>query len=203
LGIGPPDAKAAAGRAGFREGRPGLSLEVCASLSLETTGGGIHGRRVAIVVAPGVELGAMKVIQQALLDAGASTRVVAAHLGSVASSSGQQLPVDHTFATMPSVMFDAVLVPGGAASAQALLRSGDAMHFVLQAFRHCKPLCLIGEAGELLQVRDLLTPETGAQAGVIVGKNDPVTRNQLAQDFIAAIGRHRHWLRPQIDAIPA
>ena len=203
LGIGAPDPKAAAGRAGFREGRGALSLEVSPSLSLETAGGGIHGRRVAIVVAPGVELGAMKVIQQALLDAGATTRVVAAHLGSVASSSGQQLPVDHTFATMPSVMFDAMLVPGGAASAQALLANGDAVHFLLEAYRHCKPICLIGEAAELLRVRDVVTPETAADAGVIVGKNDPVTRNQLAQDFIAAIGKHRHWLRPQVETVPA
>jgi catalase len=203
LGIGAPDAKAAAGRAGFREGRGNLSLETSPSLSLETTGGGIHGRKVAIVAASGVELGAMKVIQQALLDAGAITRVVAANLGFVTSSSGQQLPVDHTFAAMPSVMFDAVLVPGGASSAQALLRQGDAVHFVLEAYRHCKPLCVIGESSELLRVRDLLTPESGANAGVIVGKNDPVSRNQLAQDFIAAIARHRHWLRAGIDAVPA
>jgi catalase len=154
-------------------------------------------------MAPGVELGAYKVVQQALLDAGATTRVVAAHLGTVASSSGQQVPVDHTFAAMPSVMFDAVLVPGGASSAQALLGQGDAVHFVLEAYRHCKPICVIGESAELLRVREVLTPETGGNTGVIVGKNDPVSRNQLAQDFIAAIARHRHWLRPGIELVPA
>ena len=203
LGIGPPDARAAAGRAGYREGKGGLSLEAAPSLSMESTGGSIHGRKIAVVVAPGVELGAFKVIQQALLDAGASTRVVAAHLGFVASSSGQQLPVDHTFATMPSVMFDAVLVPGGASCAQALLANGDAVRFVLEAYRHCKPVCVIGEAAELLRVREVLTPETAAAAGVVLGKNDPGTRNELAQAFIAAIGRHRHWLRPGVESIPA
>jgi catalase len=147
-------------------------------------------------------VGALRAIQQALQDAGAVSRIVSDRLGFVATSSGQQLAVDHTFATMPSVMFDAVLVPGGASAAQALQRDGNALHFVLEAYRHCKPICAIGEAAELLSLRDVLTPESAAAAGVVIGKNDPVTRNQLAQDFIAAIGRHRHWLR-NVESIPA
>ena len=39
--------------------------------------------------------------------------------------------------------------------------------------------------------------------GVVVGRNDPPTRAQLAQDFIAALARHRHWLRANVDAVPA
>jgi catalase len=203
LGIGPPDPRAAAGRSGFREGKGGLSQERSASLSLESNGGGIHGRRVAVVMAAGAELGAYKVIQQALLDAGARTCVVAGNLGFVSSSSGQQVPVDHTFAGTPSVMFDAVLVTGGATCAQNLVADGSAVHFVLEAYRHCKPLCVIGESVEVLRVREALTPENAASSGVILGKNDPVTRNELAQAFIAAIGKHRHWSRPGIEAIPA
>ncbi|MGE4241381.1 catalase [Ramlibacter sp.] len=203
LGIGAPDARAAAGRSGFREAAPTKTIERSASLSMETQGSSIHGRKVAVLMAPGVELGAYKVIQQALQEAGATTRVVAAHLGSVASSSGQQVPVDHTFAAMPSVMFDAVLVPGGANSAQALLANGDALHFVLEAYRHCKAICVIGEAAELLKKGHPSLAEDLAVDGVLVGTNDPVARNQLAQDFIAAIGRHRHWMRAHVDATPA
>jgi catalase len=122
LGIAAPDAKAAAGRAGFREYRIKQELEASAALGMEGSGGGIHTRRVAVLVAEGVEMGALKALQHALADQGATTRIIAAHLGFVATSSGQQMAVDHTFATMPSVMFDAVLVPGGASSAEALLR---------------------------------------------------------------------------------
>jgi catalase len=199
LGIAPPDARAAAGRAGFREQRAKAPIESAPSLSMETAGGGIHTRRVAVVVAPGVELGAFKVIQQALLDAGATTKVVAAHLGVVASSSGQQLPVDHTFLNMSSVMFDAVLVPGGANSAQALQRDANAVQFVHEAYRHCKAMCLIGESIELLRPLGVGEPGAALPAGVVVGKNDPTTRLQLAQDFIGAIGKHRHWSRAQME----
>jgi catalase len=120
----------------------------------------------------------------------------------VATSSGQQLAVNHTFANMPSVMFDAVLVPGGASSAQALAADGDAVHFILEAFRHCKPICVIGEGVQLL--RTLGAGQGGpAIPGVVIGKNDPPARAQLAQEFIAAIGRHRHWTRPNLGAVPA
>jgi catalase len=203
LGIGPPDPRAAAGRSGFREQRAKPVLESAPSLSMEATGGSIQTRKVAVLMAAGVELGAYKVMQQALADVGATMKVVAAHLGFVTSSSGQQVPVDHTFANMPSVMFDAVVVPGGAASAQLLLKDGDALHFVLEAYKHCKPLCLIGESVELLRRGGIALPDAPVPAGVLIGTNEPTARLQMAQDFIAAMARHRHWTRALIEQVPA
>ena len=203
LGIGAPDARSAAGHAGFRASSARPPLESAPSLATESVAGGIQTRRIAVLMAPGAELGAFKVIQQALLDAGASTRIVAATLGVVASSSGQQVPVDHTFATMPSVFFDAVLVPGGAACAQALLRDGQAAHFVLEAYKHCKPICLIGESAELLAAVGVGEADQPVPAGVVIGTNEPTTRLQMAQDFIAAIARHRHWGRARVEQVVA
>jgi catalase len=208
LGIAVPDAKAAAGRAGFRDVRGKLPIEAAPSLSMESNpppnGAAIATRKVAVLVANGVEMGALRAIQSALHDMGATTRVIAAHLGTVATSSGQQLPVNHTFTNMPSVMFDAVLVPGGAASAQALLLNGDAVHFVLEAYKHCKSLCVIGEGAQLLRTLGIAEGEGGpAVAGVVIGKNDPPGRAQLAQDFLAAIAKHRHWARANVDSVPA
>ncbi len=204
LGVAVPDPKAAAGRAGFRDVRTPLPVETSQALSMEASGTGIATRKVAVLVAPGVEVGALRTIQQALQQAGATSRIVAAQLGFVATSSGQQLAVDHTFATMPSVMFDAVLVPGGAASAEALARHGEAVHYALEAYKHCKTLCVIGEGVQLLRTLGIGAGEGGpAAAGVLIGRSDPPGRAQLAQDFIAAIARHRHWTRQGIEAIPA
>ena len=206
LGIDAPDAKAAAGRSGFRDVRAPLPLEVSAALSMEGNGASIASRRIAVLVAGGVEIGALRVIQQALQDAGASSRIIAAQLGSVATSSGQQLAVDHTFSNMPSVMFDAVLVPGGASSAQALARNGEAVHFILEAFKHCKAICVIGEGVQMLRTLGIgigVGEPEPAVPGIVLGKNDPPLRTQLAQEFIAAIARHRHWLRPNLEAVPA
>jgi catalase len=210
LGIAAPDAKAAAGRAGFREARAKLPIEASPSLSMEsqgTAGGSVSilTRKVAILVADGVETGAMKVVQQALLDAGAVCKVVGPHLGTVATSSGQQLAVDFTYANMPSVMFDAVLVPSGGAHAKALAGTGEAVHFVLEAYKHFKTVCVIGEGAELLRTLGLsgAEPEAPGAVGVLIGKSEPSARLQLGQDFVAAIARHRHWDRANTEAVPA
>ena len=205
LALAPPDAKAAAGRAGFRESKARLAIEASPSLSMEPpagTSGSIATRRVAVLAAAGVEIGALKIIQQALQDAGAVCCVIADHLGVVSTSSGQQLPVDHSFMSTSSVLFDAVLVPGGPAHAQALARSGNAVHFLLEAYRHCKPICLIGPAAELLRAGGIDVEGT-PPAGVLVGNGDPTTRVPLAQEFVAAIGKHRHWTRTPLDTVPA
>ena len=209
LGIALPDAKAAAGRAGFRDVRGKLPIEASPALSMEIAPNGngnghaIATRKVAVLVSDGVEVGALKAIQNVLHAAGATTKVIAARLGFVSTSSGQQLPVDHTFTNMPSVMFDAVLVPAGAASAQALVQNGEAVHFVLEAYKHCKAICVIGEGVQLLASLGFGAEGGPAVPGVVVGKNDPAGRPQMAQDFATAIGKHRHWTRPNVDAVPA
>ncbi len=201
LGLPPPDPRAAAGRAGFRHppAEPcGATLDRCAALSLEGVPTGIASRQVAILVASGVEVGAMKVLQQALHEAGAQTRVLASHLGVVTTSSGQQLLVDQTFSSAPSALFDAVMVPAGAASADSLCRQGEALNYVREAYRHGKALCLIGEGARLLAAHR----EADAVPGVVRGRNDPTDRLPMAQAFIQAISRHRHWGRAQAELAP-
>ena len=203
LGLAPPDPRAAAGRPGFRtppEGLVATGQARSSALSLEASPTGITSRRIAILVAPGVEVGAMKVLQQALHEQGAFTRVLAAHLGVVSTSSGQQLPVDQTFAGMPSVLFDAVLVPAGAASTELLASQGEAGHFVQEAYRHGKPICLIGEAARLLRRS---VPEGEVLPGVVMGRNDPADRLPMVQAFIQAIAQHRHWGRSRGEWVPA
>lgn len=201
LGIGAPDPRAAAGQAGFRDSRGNATLETAPSLAADHTPTAanlaIATRKIAILVANGVEVGAMKVLQQALHERGAVTCVVAAQLGVVTTSSGQQLTVHHPLSTMPSVMFDAVMVPGGAASTELLSRHGEAVRFVQEAYRHGKALCLIGESERLLRLPGSPAP------GVVRGTNDPVGRLPMAQAFIAAIARHRHGPRPGLDSTPS
>jgi catalase len=201
LGIDAPDPKAAAGRAGFRETQPQLLVETSPGLGMENGAASIASRRVAVLVAPGVEVGALRAIQQALQDGGARCDIVAANLGSVATAAGQQLPIDRTFCTTSSVLYDAVLVPGGT-SAQTLAAHGDAIHFVQEAYRHCKTIGVIGEGAQLLRTLGL-GEDAGAVPGIVVGRNDPPSRPQLAQEFIAALAKHRHWSRGNLDSVPA
>ena len=209
LGIAPPDPKAAAGRLGFRDYRITNKVDEDAALRMTGgPGGSVKTRKVAILVADGVESAAVRRIQHDLTEAGALCKLVAPHLGTVSTASGRQLAVDHTFANMPSVMFDAVLIPGGASSAAALSGLGEAVHFVLEAYKHCKTICAVNDGVQLLGTLGFghgKNPElvTVPTAGVLIADGRKVLDGQVSQDFMAAIALHRHWDRLNVDAIPA
>ena len=209
LGIGLPDAKAAAGRLGFRDYRITNKVDQDAALSMQVrVGGSIKTRKIAVLVADGVEPATVKRIQADLLEAGAVCKIVGPHLGNVSTSSGRQLQVDHTFVNMPSVMFDAVLIPGGIESAKALCAMGDAVHFVLEAYKHCKPICTVNEGVQLLASLGFSQDKNAdvisqPAAGVLITDSRKVPDGQISLDFIAAIALHRHWDRLNVDAVPA
>ncbi|ABE44372.1 catalase [Polaromonas sp. JS666] len=209
LGIAAPDPKAAAGRLGFRDYRITSKVDEDPTLRMVgRPGGGVKTRKVAILVANGVESAPLRRIQQDLTEAGALCKLVAQHLGTVSTASGRQLAVDHTFANMPSVMFDAVLIPGGASSAAALSGLGEAVHFVLEAYKHGKTICAVNDGVQLLGTLGFSqgkNPElvTVPTVGVLIADGRKVLDGQVSQDFMAAIALHRHWDRLNIDAIPA
>ena len=210
LGINAPDAKAAAGRAGFREHRITMQIDESPALRMVDTGdGSVKTRKVAILVADGIDSASLKPIREAIEKAGAQCKVVGPQLGTVASMSKRQLDVDATFVNMPSVMFDAVLVPAGAQGAEALSRNGDAVHFVLEAYKHCKAICTVGEGVKLLATLGIEPDAKSVPAGVVVAETpvtnlgDTAAATQIAQDFVAAIAKHRHWDRTNVDAVPA
>ncbi|HEV2644518.1 MAG TPA: catalase, partial [Candidatus Elarobacter sp.] len=175
-----------------------------ASPALSMAGGGEEAvptpksRKVAILAADGVDGATVTAIKAALDKAGVVGLVLAPHLGTLKSANGgAPVPVDHTIVTTPSVVFDAVFVPGGAASVKALAASGDATHFVAEAFKHAKALAAVGDGADLL-----------AAAGVPAGGDDPAvvvgaTAAAVARPFLAAIAAHRAWDRAGLEAVPA
>jgi catalase len=109
---------------------------------------------------------------------------------------------------MPSVMFDAVLIPGGGQSAATLGAMGEAVHFVLEAYKHCKTICAVNDGAQLLATLGFSLgkdPEAVSvpTPGVIIADARKVMDGQVSQDLLAAIALHRHWDRLNVDAIPA
>nr|MDQ6120332.1 hypothetical protein [Klebsiella pneumoniae subsp. pneumoniae] len=66
-------------------------------------------------------------------------------MGEVIADDGSPLPIAGTFAGSPSLTVDAVVVPGGDLS--ALSQSGDARYYLLEAYKHLKPILLAGMRG--------------------------------------------------------
>ncbi len=170
----------------------------------------IKSRRIAILVADGVLNAQVGSIKQALEAAGAHIKIVAPTLNPVQSAEGTALTPDMTVRTAPSVTFDGVLVPGGAASVQTLAGLDDVLQFIHDMYKHCKTLAVLGDGADLLAAARLPGQPTGkgsakgtpADAGLLTGP-DGGNLNGFARQFIAALAQHRHWAREQPLTPPA
>ena len=87
--------------------------------------GSIRTRRVAILVADGVDGEAAQALHAGLAGEGAVPRYIGPTLGAVNGEDGDSLEVEITLETMPSVLLDAVAVPGGDAAAKLLGKRGS------------------------------------------------------------------------------
>ena len=101
-----------------------------------------------------------------------------------------------TLETMPSVLFDAVAVPGGKDAVKALGNLGHALEFLKDQYRHAKPILALGEGADLVE-------NAGIPAVLPSGKPDPGAAGAPGRDglakavpaFVKAIARHRHHER--------
>ena len=88
--------------------------------------------------------------------AGAQSKVVAPRLGDLTGARGQAVPVDWSLLTAGSVLFDAVYVPGGDKSAEALAAEAAAVLFVREAYKHCKAIAASGAGVGLLKAAGII-----------------------------------------------
>jgi catalase len=170
------------------------------SLSMIGASGPIATRKIAFLAAGGVDAEAVAAMRDALTAAGAVVHVLSPRLGSIKASRGT-VPVDHRIVTMPSVAYDAVFVPGGASSVEALLADGEAVHFIAEAYKHAKAIAASGEGADLLLEAGFAADdaELDSAPGVFVADD----AGAIAAPFIEAIGRHRVWDRVDLAAVPA
>ncbi|HXT44865.1 MAG TPA: catalase [Pseudonocardiaceae bacterium] len=170
----------------------------------------IRSRKVAVLVADGVEAGPVTALTKELRKRGAIPELLAATNGSVRTSSGGELPVDRAMTTMASVLYDAVVVGGGDEAVTALGADGYALHFIAEAIKHSKPVAAIGVGAGLVgqATANVMTPASadGAVAndhGVLAA---PSAGTKLPDGFIESfcevLAGHRVWTRPTA-AIPA
>jgi catalase len=167
------------------------------SLSLYAVpGGSIKGRVVAILLNDKTRASDVLGIMQALKTKGVHAKLLYSRMGEVTADDGSVLPVAATFAGAPSLTVDAVIVPCG--DIDSLLNNGDAIYYLLEAYKHLKPIALSGDARQFKA--HLKVAEQG-EDGIVEGDNvDDAFMTKLF-DLLAA---HRVWSRSsKIDRIPA
>ncbi|QGZ40184.1 catalase [Pseudoduganella flava] len=165
------------------------------SLSLLARPGtlGIKTRRIALLVADGVDGAQVRHLYASLLKDGAQPRIVGQKLGAVQTLEHCPLEIEITLETGPSVLYDAAVLPAGSAASNKLAQDPRALEFIRDQYRHGKALLALGSGIELLDTARIprTLPDGGADPGLIVD-GDP--HDALAA-FKAAVARHRVWAR--------
>jgi len=174
--------------------RPKPEIDTSEALSMMARPGsaGIMTRKVAILVAEGIDGKGALEVHKTLLSQGAVPRFIGKKLGRVTSASGEAIEVEATMETMPSVLWDGVIVPTGAAVALSL--SGQAAEFLKDQYRHCKTIMVWGDGTDLLQKAGI--PETLPDGSADPGIMAPQDGNEAtALQFADALSKHRHFAR--------
>ena len=177
---------------------------------------GVTSRRVAILAAEGFDHDQLMQVKTVLENAGAHPKIVSKFKGMIESADGQAVEVDKNHVTTASVMYDAVFVPGGKKSVEAMKKQGEALHFINEAFKHAKAIGATGEGVELLEAATLSGVDLAAAGkrrskakGVTESMGVVTTRSAddlagFAERFTAAVAQHRHWERAAVkDRVPA
>jgi catalase len=166
----------------------------------------IKSRKIAFLAADGVDEASVTAMKKALTSQGAKVAIIAPNGGVIKGSNGGEITVDLALRNVASVLFDAVYIPGGADSVAAVMAKAKSIHFVNEAYQHCKAIAATGEGVDLLRassipMRDDSNPKnnngnsnanTSDPALVVAAKNDA---KKISANFITAIAQHRNWDR--------
>jgi catalase len=167
------------------------------SLSLLARPGktGIRTRRVALLAAAGVDGVVARRVYASLLKDGAQPRIVGNRLGAARSLDDEPLDIEVTVQATPSVLYDAVVIPPGDASGEALARDPRVLEFLRDQYRHDKPFLVLGGGRRLLAAAGIPgeLPNGEPDPGLVVA-DAPALAAALAT-FKAALARHRVYAR--------
>lgn len=175
---------------------PESVLSPMLSLFARPGNGSIASRRVAILIMEGVMGKIAKTFYSCLTAKGVVARFVGVSLGTVQSAEGDEIAIDATFETMPSVLFDAVVVPSWHGEARSLANVMLITDYIKEQYRHCKPILLMGRSKDLLESAGvkLKLPSGELDPGVLTFPDEEADDKVLVQ-FMEAIATHRHFER--------
>ena len=171
--------------------KPEVSSSPALSLTALPGETGVRTRRVAILIADGVEGKSLASLHAAITKAGAVPRFVGPRLGSFSTTEGGTIEADASMENSPAVLFDALVLPDGTAGVRALVEDGHTMEFVTNQYRHGKTILALGASSSMLERAAIPEARRGRapDQGVILTK---AFDSNTAQAFIKAVAMHRH-----------
>lgn len=154
----------------------------------------IQGRKVAVLIHNLVKSDTLEAIKNWAIKEGAVVHLLAPSLAPVKDHQDNIIVADGMQMAEPSIAYDAVIIPDGD-NLNAVMQDGVACHYVLEAYKHLKPIAFLGNKSDLLEPLGLVADE-----GTLVEDEF----QQIAEKFKNLIMAHRVWSREQIAAhVPA
>ncbi|NDJ57285.1 catalase HPII [Enterobacteriaceae bacterium 4M9] len=172
-------------------------LKKDASLSLYAIPSGtVKGRVVAVLLNDNVRSADLLGVLKGLKDAGVHVKLLYSRMGETTADDGSHITAMGTFSNTPSVTVDAVIVPCG--DIASIIDNGDAVYYLLEAWKHLKVIGLLGDARQFHQK---LTADSATDAGLIEADN---TQGSFMDEFLQQLAAHRVWAREgKINSVPA
>jgi len=194
-GLGMETLPAALPRALAKPAKPEVTMSPTLSLLARPGDGSIQGRKVAVLVAPGVAGDSVAQVQAALFAQGAVPRLVAPRIGPVATLEGDTLEADASLENEPGFLFDALVLPDGEQAVAALAGDGHTMEFIKDQYRHGKTLLVLGASRALIDKAGLPATLPGGKADPGLLMADAATASSTIETFMAALAGPRHAAR--------
>ncbi|KAG8817206.1 hypothetical protein FRC18_000640 [Serendipita sp. 400] len=132
----------------------------------------IKSRKIAILVGDGFDAVGYEAMKGAILAHSAVPVTIGTRRSRVKNSLGKDVQPDLHFEGDRSTGYDALLIPGGA-HVQSLAKSGRVIHWIREAFGHCKTIGAFGEGVDLVKAALPLTGLKFAEDG----SSDAVVRS--------------------------
>ncbi|HEY3661728.1 MAG TPA: catalase [Chthoniobacterales bacterium] len=161
----------------------------------------IATRKIAILVAAGVDDNDLSAMKNALTKEGAMVKIIGPRGGTLKSAKGAEIKVDLSLTNAASVLFDATYVPGGQKSAATLAGDDRAILFVNETFKHCKAIAATGAGVDLLRASAIDLDAAKKDPALLVDEKGDAKK--VSAKFIKAIAQHRNWDREKTANIPA
>jgi catalase len=174
------------------------SIAKSAALSMANTKkGSIETRNIAVLIADGFDEKSLDSLVKSIKKGGAKPLLIAEKLTEIKSDKGNKITPDKTFFNCASVLVDAVSTVGGKKCVENLSNIPEAIHFIDEAYKHCKAIGFDTDSKSLIEETHLskkLKLENG---------NKGVTTDGNVSEFLKNVGQHRFWERESIRKVPS
>lgn len=154
----------------------------------------IKARKIALLVHDKANEASIKAVQAWAESEGAVVDVLTPKPGPVLGQQGEVIPSDGMQKAEPSIAYDAVVIADGD-NYDVVMKDGVATHYLLEAYKHLKPIIFLGDKAKLIEDLRLIRDE-----GTLAHEQFDAVQDS----FKTLIMNHRVWARELVaESIPA